>query len=555
MARADVEGMGAHTTAEDADGRLLAAELLVSERRYRTMVDNIADVIVDSDAEGRLLFVNRAWTELTGLTLEETVDRGVFGNIHPDDHHIAMEHMSAGASGLDDGSARELRFIARDGSQRWMEVRGRALFGDDGALAGFTGIAHDVTVRREAEARVRGAAEEAERARDEAVRARDEAERASRAKSDFLSRMSHELRTPMNAILGFGQLLELGDLPETESENVDQILRAGRHLLDLINEVLDVVRIESGALVLSPEPVDVGEVVVESLDLVRHAALARGITVRSPDRHRALSALADRQRLKQILINLLSNAVKYNADHGAVVVRCAPLAGGESPPGAADAEHGWLRITVEDTGRGIDPARLHDVFSPFERVGAEMTGIEGSGIGLSVTKALVEALGGRVGVSSELGRGTAFWVDLPAASPPVGAAEGVDGRDGAPTVLYVEDNRANVTLVSRILDRRPHLRLVVAHDGPEGLEAAHREAPALVLLDLHLPTMDGAEVLLALRASPHPVTSSVPVVVVTADVSSGTEARLLAAGATVVLTKPFNVNQLLAVLDERVPAP
>ncbi|SDQ87854.1 ATP-binding protein [Quadrisphaera sp. DSM 44207] len=547
-----------------------------SERRYRDVVDSVADIIVHAGPDGQVAFINRAWTEFTGLSLEETVGGDPLRRIHPDDKAVAAAHLHAAITGTDDGSAREVRMYAHDGSVRWMEVKGRALRDDEGALAGFSGIVHDVTERREAEARVRRAAEqaeqarreaeqardEAEQARDEAERARDEAERSSRAKSEFLSRMSHELRTPLNAILGFGQLLQLADLAEEDGENVDQILRAGRHLLDLINEVLDVVRIESGALTLSIEAVDVGDVVAESLDLVRTAAGARGITLRAPARRCGLLALADRQRLKQVLINLLSNTVKYGRDDGESVVRCEVLPPDRAPQDLADPGFGWLRLSVADDGRGIPADRIKDVFTPFERLGAETTSIEGSGVGLSVTRTLVEALGGRVDLCSEQGRGTTFWVDLPLAeaptSCPVPAGAGAVGdAAGAPgprrTVLYVEDNPSNVMLVRRVLSRRPHLHLVVAHDGADGLEEAARSAPDLVLLDLHLPSVPGQEVLAALREHADPALREVPVVVVSADVSAGTEARVLAAGATAFLPKPLDVRHLLEVLDERVP--
>lgn len=545
----------------------LAKQLQESERRYRALVDDIAEVIVHVDRTGRLKFVNRAWTELTGLTLEETLGRGALDGIHPDDHALAAEHMHAATRGLDQ-RAREVRFFDRSGEVRWMQVRGRALFDAEGDVSGFAGVLHDVTERRHAEVQAdvatriaeqaRDEAEcarkEAERARDEAEQALDQAVRASQAKSEFLSRMSHELRTPLNAILGFGQLLELSELAEEDVENVDHILTAGRHLLDLINEVLDVVRIESGTLSLTLVPVEVGAVISESLDLVRTAATARGVTLASPARHCGVVALADRQRLKQVLINLLANAVKYNRDDGHVEVRCVPLACEDAPAGAAPAEHGWLRLTVQDTGRGIAPEHLQDVFTPFERLGAEGTAIEGTGMGLSVTRRLVEALGGGIGLASEVGRGSSFWVDLPLAQPLVEVAVPAPREEQTRgTVLYVEDNAANVTLMRRIFTRRPHLRLVIAHDGPQALEKARGDRPDLVLLDLHLPTMSGTEVLTALRAEPCALLRAVPVVVVTADVSEGSEAVVRGIGATDFQSKPLDVGQLLAVLDQHVP--
>jgi CheY-like chemotaxis protein len=371
--------------------------------------------------------------------------------------------------------------------------------------------------------------------------------------------MSHELRTPLNAILGFAQLLELGDLEAEDSQNVEQILRAGHHLLDLINEVLDVARVESGTLSLSIEPVDLSEIVAESLDLVRTAASGRGIVLRTPNHLDGSAVLADRQRLKQVLVNLLSNAVKYNRPDGEVVVSWARTSDrpvpGEAIEGSA-APHGWLRVAIADTGVGIPADRLDDVFTPFERLGAEGTEIEGSGVGLALTRTLVQALGGRVGVRSELGAGSTFWVDLPAVEPP---APRVPQPPTAPelcrTVLYVEDNPSNITLVRRVLARRPHVRLEIVQDGGQALAAAERLVPDLVLLDLHLPGLPGDGILAAFRGSADERLRKMPIVVVTADLTPGTERRVLEAGATFFLSKPIDVRQLLQVVDDHLPRP
>lgn len=269
-----------HQQLDDAMAREVAQadDLMGWERRYHTLVDDLGDLVVEIDAAGRIIFVNAAVTALSGLSADQLVGGDMMSQVHPDDREIAARHLTElmearGESCLQ--AAREVRFFAPDGRLRWMDVRGRALFDQTGEFSGFLGVLHDITDRVEAEQQVRAALAEADAARDEAVR-------ASRAKSEFLSRMSHELRTPLNAILGFGQLLELGELVGEDAENVEQILRAGRHLLDLINEVLDVVRIEFGALGLSLEPVEVGDVVAESVDLVRPAAVARGLVIRRP---------------------------------------------------------------------------------------------------------------------------------------------------------------------------------------------------------------------------------------------------------------------------------
>jgi PAS domain S-box-containing protein len=537
----------------------IAAQLEKSELRYRSVVEEVRDVIVQIDAENRITFVNHAWTELTGRSAEETMGGDAMASIYPDDRVVAAEHMASVVMG-NDTAVREVRFVAHDGSLRWMEVQGRALRDAAGNLTGLTGTLHDVTERRRAEERALAARAEAERARDEAERARDLAERASRAKSEFLSRMSHELRTPLNAILGFGQLLELSDLPDEESDNVSRIVRAGTHLLDLINDALDISAVESGRFSLSPEPVRFADVVAESLELVRPAATARSIMLHPPKpAERQFHVLADRQRLKQVLVNLLSNAVKYNRDSGTVTLGCESL--DAAPAGLVPAEHGWLRLTVTDTGIGIPGGRLDDVFMPFERLGAELTEVEGTGVGLSLAKSLVEAMGGRIGLTSEEGKGTTFHVDMPSAVPAwvdpdngtvveaQGAPEASEGARTTHTILYIEDNPSNVMLMQRVMSRRPHVRLMVANDGVTGLELVRNLRPDLVLLDLHLPHLDGAHLLAALRSDSDAQLRETPVVMVTADLTAGTDRRLLDAGASAFLGKPLDVRLLLEVVD------
>ena len=521
------------------------AALVESERRYRRVLDDVGAVVVRVGPDGRIVYVNRAWRELTGIPEAEMIGKDAMHHVHPEDRQIAAEHLAAAMSGREH-EYREVRFLTPTG-HRWMEVKGRAVFDETGGLAGFAGTMHDVTERRQAELR-------AHAARDRAEQAREHAERVSRAKSEFLSRMSHELRTPLNAILGFTQLLEFSITNEEDVDNLAHITRAGRHLLDLINDALDVSGIETGRFALSLEPTPVAALVNESLDLVRTAATNRSVRLRGVSAERNDPyVVADAQRLKQVLVNLLSNAVKYNRVGGTVTVDCYPLTL-ETPPGG-DAEHGWLRLSVSDTGIGIPPDRLDDVFLPFERIGAEYTDVEGTGLGLAVTKSLVEAMGGHISVHSIHGVGATFQVDLPAARQPGTAV--VDGtaddatEEPGPrhTVLYVEDNPSNVMLVRRLLTRRPAVRLVVACDGAAGLTLFREHRPDLVLLDLHLPQMDGAQVLAAVRGEHDEALRSTPVVMVTADLTPGTERRLLDAGATAFLGKPLDVHELLGTVD------
>ncbi len=386
----------------------------------RSMLDDIGAVIVRIGADGRINFVNKAWTSLTGISFEDIIGKDAMHHVHPDDRVLAAQHLGAVISGSTE--AREVRFLSWDGSARWMEVKGRALFAD-GALAGLAGILHDVTERR-------GAELEAHDARTRAEHAQAIAERASQAKSDFLSRMSHELRTPLNAIVGFSELLGSGDLPAEDLESVAQISAAGRHLLDLVTEALDVTRIENGQLPVRLGAVPVARLAAECVALMRPAAADNGLRLQEvPVGHAGLRALADPQRLRQVLLNLLSNAVKYSRPGGQVSVDCYPL-NLETPLGR-DAPYGWLRIAVVDTGIGIPTDRLDDVFLPFERIGAERTDIEGTGLGLALTRGLVEAMQGQITVHSVPGVGTTFQVDLPAAPDETAPDETAPGAGDA----------------------------------------------------------------------------------------------------------------------------
>jgi signal transduction histidine kinase/ActR/RegA family two-component response regulator len=378
---------------------------------------------------------------------------------------------------------------------------------------------------------------------DDRRRAEEAADRANRAKSEFLSRMSHELRTPLNGIIGFAQLLELESLDGPQRESVDQILKGGRHLLGLINEVLDLARIEAGKLAMSPEPVLLKEVVRAAIDMLRPQAASRRITVvETVDEDRY--AVADRQRLQQVLLNLLSNAIKYNTDGGRVHVACEAAAGGR------------VRLTVTDTGRGIETAMLERLFKPFDRLGAEQTAIEGTGLGLALSQRLVEAMGGVLSATSTPARGTTFIVELEAASGDLsrdGAALMSETSDDgevpvAGTVLYIEDNLSNLRLLERIIARRPGVTLLSAMQGSRGLELARDHRPDLIILDLHLPDLAGGEVLARLQADPD--TKAIPVVILTADATSGQRSRLLEQGARAYLTKPLDVRQLLTLVDD-----
>jgi CheY-like chemotaxis protein len=396
-----------------------------------------------------------------------------------------------------------------------------------GAVYRIVGIAEDITERKLAH---------------EAVQtARDEAERANKAKNEFLSRVSHELRTPLNAILGFGQILEVESTGD-QKQCAEHILKAGSHLLDLVNEVLDLSSIEAGRMIFSPESVSLRRLIHESLQLIGPLAERRGIRLASQHPDGDLHVFADHQRLKQVLLNLLSNAVKYNREAGSIDIVCT-VPGGDR-----------VRIAVRDTGPGLTPEKIALLFTPFQRLGAENTKIEGAGLGLALSKRLTELLGGMIGVDSAPGQGSTFWIELPRAAAPVGdgewpaAAGSASPRRERRPVLYIEDNLSNFRLVEAILARRPDLHVIAAMQGSIGLDLARQHLPDLVLLDLHLPDVPGHEVMRRLRADP--LTAGIPIVIVSADATPSVIERTLADGAHAYLTKPIDVRNFLTVLDE-----
>jgi len=369
---------------------------------------------------------------------------------------------------------------------------------------------------------------------------------ADAAKSEFLSRMSHELRTPLNAILGFGQLLQLDELSDQQHDSLDHILSGARHLLALINEVLDIAAIEAGGLQVSLEPVAVAEVAAEAVMLMRPLADQHGIVLVSPDQPCADHVLGDRQRLKQILLNLLSNAVKYNRVGGSVELACDRVAGGR------------LRITVADTGPGIPPDALDRLFVPFERLERDQGAVEGTGLGLPLSQRLAGAMGGTLELTTTVDHGSTFWVELPLTESLADRVELHEGRAAlvhaqanpawpALTVLCIEDNASNLELVEQVLNRLPHVTLIPAMRPQLGLDLAAEHHPDLVLLDLHLPDMPGQEVLRRLRANPS--TADVPVVVLSADARPSQIERMLDQGARAFLTKPLDVKEFLELLD------
>ena len=454
-----------------------------------------------------------------------------YASVHPDD---LAQIKTFRTQVLHDGKTEQsYRILRPDGEVRHLRAITEASFAADGRPLTLSGTTQDITEQVLRETALR--------------QAKQEAEQANQAKSEFLSSMSHELRTPMNAILGFAQLLQLRrELTTEQQQDVAEILKAGRHLLELINEVLDLSRIEAGALSLSLEPVLCCEAIDESLALLQPMAEHHGILLREDPRKVCFVWFqADRTRLKQVLVNLISNAIKYNRPHGSVTLRMV------------SGSPGFARIEVSDTGYGIDEALLPLLFQPFQRLDAATRGIEGTGIGLAICKRLVESMGGTLGVESSPDIGSTFWLELPRIEPATPAAAhltemaspALPASMAAATLLYVEDNPANLRLVEQIVATRPHWRLLSASTPEIGLELieVHANTLDVILLDIDLPGMNGYQMLKRLQDEPR--TAAIPVLALSANAMPNDIRRGLAAGFLDYLVKPIEVPEFLRILD------
>ncbi len=438
----------------------------------------------------------------------------------------------------------ELTYIRRDGSRFPAVVSVTALRDDQGGILGYLLIGTDNTARKRVEE------EQAKQLQEHTVelqKATAIAEKANLAKSDFLSSMSHELRSPLNAILGFAQLME-SDTPlpsPTQKANIDQILHAGWYLLELINDILDLAVIESGRLSLSLEPVSLMEVMIECQSMIEPLAQKRGITMTFPQFEKPCFIKADRTRLKQVLINLLSNSIKYNRARGTVTVGCAL------------SQSGRIRISVCDTGAGLSAEKLAQLFQSFNRLGQEASGEEGTGIGLVVSKRLMELMQGQIGVDSQVGKGSVFWIELITdADPhaefckavPNAAVESAMPAGTRPRLLlYVEDNTANVKLIEQLISRRKDMRLLTAGNGKDGIALARGYLPDVILMDINLPGISGIEAMKIIRMDP--ATAHIPIVALSANAIPRDIEQGLQAGFFRYLTKPIKVNEFLETLQ------
>ena len=543
------------------------AQAGLSQLHFRSLFESAPGCYLVLDPELVIVAVSDAYLRATMTRREEILGRGLFEVFpdNPDDPQATgVGNLRASLDRVRrdrvaDTMAVQQYDIRRPESEgggfevRYWSPLNTPVLAADGQLAFIIHRVEDVTefVRLQevgTEQRQRN-----ERMRTEILQRSKELQAANRqlrsanaAKGEFLSRMSHELRTPLNAILGFAQLLDLDQLSDQQHQNLGYIASAGRHLLALINEVLDIAAIDAGGLLLSPEPVAAADLVAEAVMLIRPLADQHDIALATPTQPGDHHVLGDRQRLKQILLNLLSNAVKYNRAGGSVQVTCQPVAGGR------------LRITVADTGPGIASDALERLFVPFERLSHQRHGVEGTGLGLPLSKRLAEAMGGTLDLATSLGQGTSFYVELPLTDSPVARAERQepgfallqaqhDTTRPAQTVLYIEDNVSNLQLVEQVLSRRPEVTLIPAMRPELGLDLATKHRPDLVLLDLHLPDMPGQEVLRRLQANP--TTADIPVVILSADARPSQIEHLLGQGARAFLTKPLNVKELLDLLD------
>jgi PAS domain S-box-containing protein len=507
-----------------------------SERFLASIVEHVPDAMFVKDATSlEYVLFNRALETVLGRTCAEIIGRTDADLFPPAEAEALAARDRAALHSKAHVDVGEESFRTREHGWRTFHTKRVAIADEQQTPRYLLGIARDITEQRLVEVALRDA--------------RTEAERANKAKSDFLARMSHELRTPLNAVLGFAQLFHQDAISPEDWESVQQIIRGGQHLLDLIDEVLDISRIEAGYLTMTCEAVQVREVVLEAVELIKPIAVARDVTVRMAEGGAPISrALVDRHRLRQILLNLCSNGVKYNRPGGSVHISCA-----QSPSGA-------VRIAVQDEGIGIPEEKLPLLFTPFERLGAEQTTVEGTGLGLALCKRLAEAMGGMLSVQSRVGRGSTFYLDIPAASEAAPAARptlpAVTPSASAATsgvVLYIEDTAANARLMHRLMARRPGVELLIAPDGTTGLRLFAEHRPRLVLLDLHLPDMTGEEILRRIRETR--TTAHTHIAVLTADASTTQQQRLLALGADAYLTKPLNVPGVLALLDQALNEP
>ena len=531
---AELEQRGAQLQAEVAERQRTTAALRDSQQRLRNILDHVPIGVAYTDANGRIREANPKLREMLGLLGERLSGKHIADLLHPDDRETEAEARQRLLAGDVPMEHWHLNCLTTDGRTLWTQVGVSVLRDSQGEAKRMVWVFEDITERL---------------ALEEAQRARRGAEAANQAKSEFLSRMSHELRTPLNAMLGFSQLLELDrrqPLAPHQMEWTGQIRRAGWHLLHMINDTLDLARIESGHVELEPRTLDLAELVSATVALLVHNADKRGLHIEVRLADHARSVVGDATRVKQILTNLLSNAIKYNVEGGQVIVS------------SRLAEDGRVAVEVNDSGAGMSAEQVAQLFQPFNRLGRESGPVEGTGIGLVISLRLAELMSGTLYAQSSPGTGSTFTLELPRAAGALLERPGARADEPEPAlplahyrqrvVHYVEDNATNAEVMRGVLALRPQVKLEVSALGLDGLAAIRSRRPSLILLDMHLPDIDGLELLRHLQADPD--TADIPVIVVSADATQARITQAIAAGATHYLTKPVNVPQFLAALDE-----
>ena len=521
----------------EAEQKQLGQRLRDHQFYTRSLFESNIDAIMTTDPAGIITDVNKQMEVLSDCTRDELIG-APFKNYFtdPDLAEKSIKQVLREKKVTD----YELTARARDGKETVVSFNATTFYDRDRKLQGVFAAARDITERKRLD-------QVLQEKNIELESARSIAEKANLAKSAFLSSMSHELRSPLNAILGFAQLMESGQPQPTDSQksSIAQILKAGWYLLDLINEILDLALIESGRLSLLLEPISLVDVMLECQAMFESQAQKNGISMTFPSFEIPCFVHADRTRVKQVLINLLSNAIKYNSSNGSVEVYCSTCS------------EQRIRISVRDTGEGLSPENLAQLFQSFNRLGQENSNEQGTGIGLVVSKRLVELMGGEIGVESTVGTGSRFWVDLNLAEephpvitadePPAAIRAHVIRGEAACTLLYVEDNPANMMLVEELVARRPGMRLLSAGEGHLGIELARAHQPDVILMDINLPGMSGIQALKILQKDPR--MAHIPVVAISANAMPHDIKRGLDAGFFRYLAKPINVIEFMDVLD------
>lgn len=516
--------------------------------------------IIITDLTGKLEYMSPAFLTMTGYSHEELHMKPIgmikSGLTEREVYNHLWQNITSGKN-----FQTEWRNRRKSGEIFWENISITPILDENGNVKNYLAVKQDITERKHyeeeiiqlnqnLELRIQERTKELENSNLELELARNEADTANQAKSEFLSRMSHELRTPMNSILGFAQLLEFTELTEAQHKNLQYILKSGNHLLQLINEVLDIAKIEAGKVSVSLEPIELTAVMQEIADSVMPFAAEKSVNINLPtDGNRKIFVMADLQRLKQILINLLNNAIKYNRKGGSVWISAE----------ASQELDGkkCVRIFVIDNGVGISEENIPKLFKPFERIGGDQFATEGTGLGLSVVEKLTQLMRGKVGVESKVGEGSKFWIELPGTDAnPSGVQNWKDSgeldfsnKDIKGTLLLVEDNISNIELIKELIrSLKPGIEVLNTMYGLEAIQLIKEYKPSLILLDLNLPDTSGAKVLETIKSDSE--TKHLPIVVVSADATTKQMELILSKGADQYITKPINVGQLVKIFDQ-----